>query len=1154
MDNSCIVDKDLSCSLMRKIKDINALSNLYVILADEGFDNVNLSYLGGFWVLIDAGSLTSKENMIKHVGVASWFFELRPADSSFVSDDRLVWISVEGLPIITWNNNVLAKIVSQWGTLSDVDTVVDPSLPFKKNICAWTPEFNNEFYENSSSDEESVKDEEINSHKVNDIDHVSKSICIKENNKFENLSNVSKKGTKSDDPFRIYKILNMNKETEDLKGDDPTFPPGFTPKVVDDKVGEDLADSINNSSTNLHSNKDGVLSGKSGSNKLFKLKSGGLILEVIEDLIEIGQAMGYNIERCSKNIEAIVGLQGDSLVLLWNSLCLNPNMFSKDNVTISDSFLVVRDVSERKSLWEYIKHMIDSWDEECVILRDFNEVRSKNERFGTIFNDNGAKAFNHFISSASLIDLPLKGYSYTWALKSASKMSKMDRFLISEDLLSAYPSLSALYLDSRLSDHRPIIMRESVVDYVLTLFRVFHSWFTKDGFDKPVSIKTWYKEDMQRSNESRFSIQSRISDLDNMLDKGMSNDDIINEQTSLLKDLQDFNKQHSLGMAQKSKIRWAIEGDENSKYFHGIINKKRSQLAIRGVLVEGEWIEDPPKVKNEFLNHFSNRFSMPTGLNISLESHMFNQIAFDQNAELESDVTYEEIKRVVWECGTNKALGPDGFTFEFIRKYWKIIQQDVVNVVHEFFASSKFPPGSNSSFITLIPKKLEMKVVKDFRPISLIGSFYKIVAKILANRLSLVISDLISEIQSAFVSKHQILDGPFILNELISWFKWRGWIQGCLTLAMGSILVNGSPSSKFKFHKGIFKGIRIDNSLTLSHLFYADDAIFIGKWDKANVITIVNMLKCFFLASGLKINIHKSKIMGIGTTQDEVNSAANINGCNTFSSPFNYLGVKMSIYKAPMGVLHKMESIRRRFFNGVDINESKMSMIGWQKIMASRKKGGLGVLSFFAQNHALLFKWIWRFRSQESSLWYRVIKAMFGEHGSLDIPDKLNDISITRSFRRPPRGGLEEEWVWSLDSSGEFSVKSAHLYIDDYFLPTVAAPTRWVKEVPIKINILAWKVSLDKLPTRLNLSLRGIEIPSISFPICSSAGESCSHLLFSCNMARLLINKVARWWELDIPDLFSYEDWLDWFNALHLLKGVKAIVEGVKVTLIGSLG
>ncbi|GKE05812.1 RNA-directed DNA polymerase, eukaryota [Tanacetum coccineum] len=341
MDDSCIVDKDLSCSLMGKIKDINALSNIYVILADEGFDNVSISYLGGFWILIDAGTVSSKEKMIKHVGMASWFSDLRPADPFFVSEYRLVWISVEGLPIGTWNNTALAKIVSQWGTLSDVDTVVDPSLSFKK-LCmvtklhtiindrvkiivkgriywlrvkeleAWTPEFNNEFCENSSSDEESVEDEEINSLKVDDIDHVSESSCMKENNEPEIPNSVSKKGTQSEDPFGIYTILNRNNQNEKSKGDDPTFPPGFTPKAVDEKVDEDVNGSVNNSNPNLHSNKDGVSSGKCGSNRSFKLKTGGSILEVMEDLIEIGHAMGYNMEGCSKNIEAIVGLQGES--------------------------------------------------------------------------------------------------------------------------------------------------------------------------------------------------------------------------------------------------------------------------------------------------------------------------------------------------------------------------------------------------------------------------------------------------------------------------------------------------------------------------------------------------------------------------------------------------------------------------------------------------------------------------------------------------------------------------------------------------------------------------------------------------------------------------------------------------------------------------
>ncbi|GJR57534.1 RNA-directed DNA polymerase, eukaryota [Tanacetum coccineum] len=657
-------------------------------------------------------------------------------------------------------------------------------------------------------------------------------------------------------------------------------------------------------------------------------------------------------------------------------------------------------------------------------------------------------------------------------------MSKLDRFLVSEGLLMLFPSLSALCLERHLSDHSPIIMRGVVADYGPSPFRVYHSWFTKDRFDKLVedswktssfadsskitilrkkfqalkaSIKAWCKDDKQRSSEYRLSIQSRLSDLDKMFDSGHSNEDLVNERTSLLKELHNINKCHSLDMAQKAKVRWSIEGDENSKFFHGIINMKRSQLAIRGVLIEGDWIDKPYKVKNEFLNHFSNRFARPTGPNIVLDSNMFKQLSSEQIADLECDVTYDEIKRAVWDCGTNKSPGPDGFTFDFIRTYWKIINQDVVNAVREFFVTSKFPPGSNSSFIALIPKKQDAKLVKDFRPISLIGCFYKIIAKILANRLSMVISDLISDVQSAFVPNRQILDGPFILNELISWCKfhkskamifkvdfekafdsvrwdyldgilsnfgfgskWREWIHGCLTSAMGSILVNGSPTSEFKFHKGLkqgdplspflfilvmeslhlsfnnilnaglFKGIRIDDSLTLSHLFYADDAVFIGKWDRANVVTIVHMLKCFFMASGLQINIHKSKLMGIGVSQEEVRAAASIIGCSTFSNPFTYLGVKvgmsnskrkswdevigkisarlskwkiktlsiggrltliksvltslplyhMSIYKAPMGVLRDMESFRMIFFNGIDKNERKISMIGWNKILA----------------------------------------------------------------------------------------------------------------------------------------------------------------------------------------------------------------------------
>ncbi|GJV85992.1 RNA-directed DNA polymerase, eukaryota [Tanacetum coccineum] len=125
----------------------------------------------------------------------------------------------------------------------------------------------------------------------------------------------------------------------------------------------------------------------------------------------------------------------------------------------------------------------------------------------------------------------------------------------------------------------------------------------------------------------------------------------------------------------------------------------------------------------------------------------------------------------LWSCGDNKSPGPDGFTFEFFKKYWDCIGSDFCEAVEYFFVNSSFSKGCNSSFVALIPKVMDAKFVNDFRPISLIGSVYKVVTKVLANRLASVIADLISDTQSAFVAGRQILDGPFILDEILHWCK-----------------------------------------------------------------------------------------------------------------------------------------------------------------------------------------------------------------------------------------------------------------------------------------------------------------------------------------------------------------------------------------------
>nr|GEX56906.1 RNA-directed DNA polymerase, eukaryota [Tanacetum cinerariifolium] len=275
---------------------------------------------------------------------------------------------------------------------------------------------------------------------------------------------------------------------------------------------------------------------------------------------------------------------------------------------------------------------------------------------------------------------------------------------------------------------------------------------------------------------------------------------------------------------------------------------------------------------------------------------------------------------------------------------------------------------------------------------------------------------------------------------------------------MASVLLNGSPSLEFKFHRGlkqgdplapylfilimesfhlsvtraveagIFQGININDDFNISHIFYADDSIFIGKWNDDNLSGITQMLKCFSLISGLRINLSKSHLLGVGVPFETVNIAAENLGCSMMRIPFKYLGIMvgnnsskvqawdniiakvkarlsnwklktlsvggrltllksvlgstpiyaMSIYKCPKAVLHVLESLRQKFFYGIHSDERKFSWVSWPKILASKKNGGLGASSFYALNRALLFKWVWRFISGDNSLWFRFIKSMHG--------------------------------------------------------------------------------------------------------------------------------------------------------------------------------
>nr|GEZ67152.1 RNA-directed DNA polymerase, eukaryota, reverse transcriptase zinc-binding domain protein [Tanacetum cinerariifolium] len=402
-------------------------------------------------------------------------------------------------------------------------------------------------------------------------------------------------------------------------------------------------------------------------------------------------------------------------------------------------------------------------------------------------------------------------------------------------------------------------------------------------------------------------------------------------------------------------------------------------------------------------------------------------------------------KNTVWDCGIDKSPGPDGFTFGFYCRYWKLIENDVVDAVTCFFHQGSFPKGGNYSFIILIPKTPNANMVKDYTPISLTGSMYKIISKILANRLVVVLGSLVNEIQSAFVADKQILDGPFILNELVQWCKKKKKQSLVFKVDFkkaGSVIVNGSPMEEFQFYKGL--------------------------------------------------------------------------------------------KQVPKKVLHRMESMQSHLFNGAELSSKKSVWVKWKHALASKDKGGLGVSSLFALNRALMFKWVCRFITQGSLLWARVIKELRGYDGKIGqkvkscypslwldiihevemfnsrgidlvslIHSKLGNGANTSFWEVDwrggspfkslfPRGGVElqqfkhikekvegcilvdmmDRWFCALEGSGEFTITSVRKMIDDFMLPEVSSKMRWIKAVPIKVNVHAWKVKIDGLPTRLNISRR----------------------------------------------------------------------------------
>ncbi|KAL9679720.1 hypothetical protein QQ045_017586 [Rhodiola kirilowii] len=218
---------------------------------------------------------------------------------------------------------------------------------------------------------------------------------------------------------------------------------------------------------------------------------------------------------------------------------------------------------------------------------------------------------------------------------------------------------------------------------------------------------------------------------------------------------------------QKSRIGWLRSGDQNTKYFHRYATWRTNRNAISSLMVGDRQIMEPGMIKEAACQHFSDIFKRNGVCQWSLNELNFGAVNITQKVLLEREFLEEEVLAAIKDCDGNKAPGPDGFNVNFYKKFWLIVGEEVLGFIREFWKNGRRSRGVNKTFIALIPKSGSPQNLDDYRPISLVNSSYKILAKCLANRLKVVLPQLISPNQSAFLSERNILDGIMIINEII---------------------------------------------------------------------------------------------------------------------------------------------------------------------------------------------------------------------------------------------------------------------------------------------------------------------------------------------------------------------------------------------------
>lgn len=457
------------------------------------------------------------------------------------------------------------------------------------------------------------------------------------------------------------------------------------------------------------------------------------------------------------------------------------------------------DRNRRNLSWDVLKYLASCNTLPWVCIGDYNDIMGLSEKVGRLGQPNHLiQGFREAVGHAGLVDIKCDGYKFTWDNGRQGRdhvEAKLDRCMINASWKQLFSHATASVLDISSSDHLPILLTFRI--YVrrgrVQLFRFENAW-VKEPECVALVEDCWH--DLQTVNLiPKLASCSRALDRWGKIYKSKFKDSIdscrqeiarlrgkrgTEDRRKFLEAKARFGEllqQREIFWKQRAKVEWLREGNRNTKYFHARATERKKKNSFEQLRnKEGVWCNWENGLQGVISDYFSELYTSQASDSSLILNYLPRAVSDEDNMELLRGFTREEVREAVFDMGAEKSPGDDGLNPGFFQRFWNIIGSDVADFCISCIASGRIPDEVNTTLLVLIPKKQTPEQMTDLRPIALCQVLYKIMAKMVANRMKHLLPKLISPYQSAFVAGRQIQDNSIIAYEVLH--HMRGKRQG----------------------------------------------------------------------------------------------------------------------------------------------------------------------------------------------------------------------------------------------------------------------------------------------------------------------------------------------------------------------------------------